>query len=420
MKPILRTLLFLALLALIASMLTGGQTSFAQGATAEPTATPTPLPSVEGTLTIWVNADRAPIIEAAGKDFTAKYKIPVRLQTMNFGDVRNNFNIAAPAGNGPDIIAGAHDWLGGLYTNGLLDVVDLGDKAKSFDPVALKAFTYDGKLVGVPYQVEAVALYYNKDLVPTPPATWEEAKAMAKKLQDNKKVDQGIAFTAVGEIYGHYPLLTAFGGGIFGRDDKGSYDSTKVLLDSEGSIKAITELDGMVKSGILKDGVGYDVAKDLFLKGRLAMWSNGPWELDNIRKAGINYGIALLPKGTQDARPFVGVQGFMVSKLSKNQLLAQAFVTEFLASDEVMQKLYEAQFGIPAWLPVRTKVMNADIEGFSKSVANGDPMPAIPAMASVWNISDNALKLIYQQKGAPDATMKEAATALRAEIAKAK
>jgi maltose-binding protein MalE len=162
------------------------------------------------------------------------------------------------------------------------------------------------------------------------------------------------------------------------------------------------------------------VAKDLFLKGRLAMWSNGPWELDNIRKAGIKYGIALLPKGTQDARPFVGVQGFMVSKLSKNQLLAQAFVTEFLASDEVMQKLYEAQFGIPAWLPVRTKVMNADIEGFSKSVGNGDPMPAIPAMASVWNISDNALKLIYQQKGAPDATMKEAATALRAEIAKTK
>jgi maltose-binding protein MalE len=339
---------------------------------------------------------------------------------MNFGDVRNNFNIAAPAGNGPDIIAGAHDWLGGLYTNGLLDVVDLGDKAKSFDPVALKAFTYDGKLVGVPYQVEAVALYYNKDLVPTPPASWEEAKAISKKLVDEKKVDQGIAFTAVGEIYGHYPLLTAFGGGIFGRDATGNYDPSQVLLDSEGSIKALTELDTMVKSGILKDGVSYDVAKDLFLKGRLAMWSNGPWELDNIRKAGINYGIALLPKGTVDARPFVGVQGFMVSKLSKNQLLAQAFVTEFLASDEVMQKLYEAQFGIPAWLPTRTKVMNPDIEGFSKSVGNGDPMPAIPAMASVWNISDNALKLIYQQKGAPDATMKEAATSLRAEIAKAK
>jgi maltose-binding protein MalE len=401
-------------------MAAGGRSAFAEDPTATPVPTiaPTPLPSVEGTLTIWVNADRAPIIEAAGKDFTAKYNIPVRIQTMNFGDVRNNFNIAAPAGNGPDIIAGAHDWIGGLYSNGLLAPVDLGDKAASFEPVALKAFTYDGQLVGVPYQVEAIALFYNKDLVATPPATWDEAKALAKKLQDDKKVDRGIAFTAVGEIYNLYSLLTAYGGGVFGRDDKGSYDPTKVLLDTDGSIKAATELDTMVKDGILKDGVTYDVAKDLFLKGKLAMWINGPWELDNIKKAGINVGIALIPKGTEVARPFVGVQGFMVSRLSKNQLLAQAFVTEFLATDEIMKKLYEAQFGIPAWLPTLKEVGNADIEGFSASVANGDPMPAIPAMASVWNIGNNAFNLIYQQKQAPDAVMKEAATALRDLIAK--
>jgi maltose-binding protein MalE len=176
----------------------------------------------------------------------------------------------------------------------------------------------------------------------------------------------------------------------------------------------------MVKDGLLKDGVTYDVGKDLFLKGQLAMWINGPWELDNIRKAGIKYGIALIPKGTQVARPFVGVQGFMVSKLSKNPLVAQAFVTEFLSTSDIMKKLYEAQFGIPAWLPTRQEVTNADIDGFSASVANGDPMPAIPAMTSVWNIGNNAFVLIYQQKAAPDAVMKDAGTALRDAIAKAK
>jgi maltose-binding protein MalE len=150
------------------------------------------------------------------------------------------------------------------------------------------------------------------------------------------------------------------------------------------------------------------------------MWINGPWELDNIRKAGIKYGIGLIPAGTSVARPFVGVQGFMVSKLSKNQLLAQAFVTEFLATDDIMQKLYDAQFGIPAWLPTRTKNMNPDIEGFSASVANGDPTPAIAAMGAVWDIGNNALGLIYQQKGDPEKTMKDAGTALRDAIAKAK
>jgi len=422
MKPILKTTFFLVLCAAVALTgftLTGTRRAAADDPTATPTITPTPFPSVEGTLTIWVNTERAPIIEAAGKAFTAKYNVPVRIQTMGFGDVHTNFNIAAPAGNGPDIIAGAHDWIGELYNNGLLAPIDLGDKASSFDPVALKAFTYDGKLVGLPYQVEAVTTFYNKDLVPTPPATWDEFKAMAKKLLDDKKVDATMGFVG-GDFYGHYGLLTSFGGGVFGRDDQGSYDPKKVLLDSDGTIKAMTELDGMIKSGLLKDGVNYDVAKDLFLKGKLAMWINGPWELDNIKKSGIKYGLALIPKGTEAARPFVGVQGFMVNKLSKNALVAQAFLTEFLATDDIMQKLYEAQFGIPAWLPTRKAVMNADIEAFSASVANGDPMPAIPAMASVWNAAGNAFTLVYQQKAAPDAALKDAAKSIRDAIAKSK
>jgi maltose-binding protein MalE len=241
---------------------------------------------------------------------------------------------------------------------------------------------------------------------------------MSKKLVDDKKVDQGIAFTVSGEIYGHYGLLTAFGGGVFGRDATGNYDPTKVILDSDGSIKAATELDTLIKAGVLKDGLTYDVAKDQFLKGKLAMWINGPWELDNIKKAGINFGIALIPKGTADARPFVGVQGFMVSKFSKNSLVAQAFVTDYLATDDVMQKLYEAQFGIPAWLPTRKAVMSDYIQGFSASIANGDPLPSIPAMDSVWNIANNAITLIYEQKIAPDKAVKDAASALRDAIAK--
>src|SRR5262249_26656448 len=124
--------------------------------------------------------------------------------------------------------------------------------------------------------------------------------------------------------------------------------------------------------------------------------------------------------GSQAARPFVGVQGFMVSKLSKNALLAQAFVTEFLATDDVMESLYKAQFGIPAWLPTRAKVTNADIDAFSAQVAVGDPMPAIPEMGSVWSAAGNALSLIFQQKAAPDQAMKDAAKSIRDAIAKSK
>lgn len=417
MKNLLKTVSLLVLAALVVGMFGVASPSMAQ----DPTATPKPLGSEEGKLTIWVNAERAPILEAAAKDFSAKYGVEIRITTMGFGDVRNNFQLAGPAGEGPDILLGAHDWIGGFYANGLVAPIDLSDEIKGkFDPVALKAFTYNGELVGLPYQVEAIAMYYNTDLVPTAPATWDEAVAAAKQLVADGKAERGLAIPP--DFYHSFPLITGFGGGVFGLDDKGSYDPTKVLLDSEGAIAAATELDKLVKDGVFADGVGYDQGKDLFLKGKLAMWVTGPWELDNVIKSGVKFGVASIPTMKQEAGPFVGVQGYMVNKLSKNLLLAQSFLTEFVATDEVMTNLIKAQAGIPAWLPIReaTFAEKPDLQGFAASVSVGQPMPAIPQMAAVWNAAGNALTLIYQQKGDPATIMQDAAKAIRDEIAKTK
>ena len=47
-------------------------------------------------------------------------------------DISDQFQIAAPAGEGPDIIVGAHDRAGTLVASGLLAPIDLGDKADDF------------------------------------------------------------------------------------------------------------------------------------------------------------------------------------------------------------------------------------------------------------------------------------------------
>ena len=142
-------------------------------AAASPTPTPTikPVLSKEGTLTIWVDGARTKMVTDLGKKFTDKYKVAVQVQELGFGDIRDQLKIAGPAKEGPDIIIGAHDWLGELVSNGLLLNLDLGAKSASVDPVALKAFTYDAKLYGLPYLIEAVSLIYNKDFVPNPPKT---------------------------------------------------------------------------------------------------------------------------------------------------------------------------------------------------------------------------------------------------------
>lgn len=391
-------------------------------ATAEMVAEATPTKakaqgSEEGVLTLWVSKVAIPAVSSVAADFTAKYDVEVRTQELEFGAIRDDLKTAGPAGEGPDIIVGAHDWLGELVSNGLLEPLDLGDKAASFDPVSTKAFTYDGKLYGLPYGLEAVALIYNKDLVPTPPTTWDELKTIAKTLQDEGKVEMGYGLQTGGaDPYHTYPIITGHGGYVFKQNADGTYDPSDVGLDNEGGQAAYKDLDQMVKDGLIRQNVSGSDLDSLFVAGKVAMVIGGPWRLGDLRKSGINYGIAKIPGATQDAIPFVGAQGFMVSAFGKNKEIAKAFLTEFMASDEAMQAIYDADPRIPAWLPTQQAVTDPDIAAFAQSAANGQPMPAIPQMSQVWTDWTKSLDLVWQQSEDPVKAIQDAANAIREKV----
>ena len=400
----------------------------AQDATEEPTVEPTVaptatfVPSEEGTLTIWVDQGRLPAIEALGEAFTEQYGVPVRVQTMGFGDIRNNLVLGGPVGEGPDVIVGAHDWIGQLYSNGLIMPLDVPEETLAqFDPVAIRAFTYDGQLVGLPYQTEALGVYYNTDMIAPEdfPESWEDLIALAMQLVEDGTAERGLAIpNGSGDPYHHEALLTGFGGYIFGVDEEGNYNPDDVGIDNEGGVAFLTGLDQWVKDDVLNAAVDYGAGESLFHDGRLAMWMTGPWALNGIRESEVPYAVAPVPPVSGNAaRPFVGSQGFMINAFSQNALLAQAFLTDFVATDEGAQLLYDAVPAIPAWLPLKESVDDADLAEFGQAVANGDPMPAIPEMNAVWTAWGNAITLIYQQQADPETAAQDAAGAIRDEIA---
>lgn len=118
----------------------------------------------------------------------------------------------------------------------------------------------------------------------------------------------------------------------------------------------------------------------------------------------------------QTPRPFVGVQGFMVSAFGKNQLLASTFLNEYIATDEAMQALYDAVPNAPAWLPLQATITDPDIAVFAQSAADGDPMPAIPQMSAVWEAWSKALTLIFQAQQPAEQAIKDAAETIRQTI----
>jgi maltose-binding protein MalE len=125
----------------------------------------------------------------------------------------------------------------------------------------------------------------------------------------------------------------------------------------------------------------------------------------------------MLPGETQEAQPFLGVPGFMVSSFSDDVLLAQTFLQEFVATDETMQAIFDADPRPSAYLPGREAIDDPDIKAFADAGANGLPMPAIPEMSAVWSSWGDAMELISQQTVEPDEAFQTAAEQIRTAIA---
>ncbi len=364
-------------------------------------------------LVVWADAARVDVINNLAPQFSEELGIDI--VGIERSEVREDFAIAAPTGEGPDIIIGAHDWLGELVENGLLAEVDISGVEDQFLDAAVEAFVYDGSQYGMPYATENVAFIYNPEIVTEVPTTWSEVRDLAAQLEADGVVEQGYIIQEA-DPYHFYPIQTAFGGYVFGRDDSG-YNPEDVGIDDEGSLAAAEWLAEMVAEGHIQANVDYDIMHAQFESGNAAMLITGPWALARIRESGVPYAVAPLPGEVEEAQPFLGVQGFMVSAFSEEPLLAEAFLTEFLASEEAMQAFFDADPRPSAFLPVRNNIDDPDIEGFAAAGENGNAMPAIPAMNAVWDSWGNALTLVFQQGEGPDEAFQTAAEQIRTAIA---
>jgi maltose-binding protein MalE len=380
----------------------------------EPTEEPAEEPAKEpdATIRIWADDMRAPIFSELADEFLAAYNVEVIVEEVT--GINEQFPIAAPAGEGPDITIVPHDQAGSMVASGLLAPLDLGDKAEMFVPSTLAAATYDGVLYGMPYATENLGFFYNTDLVPEPPTTWDEVLEIGRALIEDGSVTFGMGVS--GTTYDLYPLMTAHGGYIFGRDDAGNWNPEDLGVDSDGMIAAGEWLQAAVEEGFISDSADWDNAHVLFETGEVPFLMAGPWALDRIRASGVPYAITNFPAAEQDGYPFSGVQILIVNAFSENVLLAQAFLTEFVATDDAMTKLYIAGNRPSAFIPVLEATEDADMLAMGLAGENATAMPAIPEMGSVWGSWSDAITLILQGDQTPDEALTTAGEQIRALI----
>lgn len=351
-----------------------------------------------GKLLIWINGDKGyKGLAKIGEEFTKKTGIPVIVEHPE--DATTQFEQTSKTGKGPDIWIWPHDRIGEWISNDLLTPVTPSRQMRNLNaPIGWEAFTVGGKTWGYPMSVEAVALIYNKDLVPVPPKSFDEVIALDKKLASKGKKAILWDYT---NTYFSWPLLAAGGGYAFGHWDSGHYDKTNVGVNNAGAKAGVNTIVQLIEKGVMPKGAGYAEMESGFHSGKIAMMINGPWAWENAAKAKINFGVSVIPtvKG-KNAAPFVGVLGAMIPKASPNKAKAIEFVENYMLTIGGLKTINaDVPLGAPANRVFFEELKsNPNIAATMESAQHGAPMPNNPEMGIFWSSMKTALENITQGK----------------------
>jgi arabinogalactan oligomer/maltooligosaccharide transport system substrate-binding protein len=368
------------------------------------------LPTGPVTIQLWHQEgeaeNAAQYVQALADAYTAEHP-NVTFEVTNPGDtelLRQDFQTAALAGSPPDLLWTVNDHAGPFTTAEIIvpvdDLVDLSQYADS----ALAAVELNGQHWGVPISNgNHLMLYYNKDLVPTPPADTDALLAMADDLKA-----QGVTPLVYNqtEPFWLVPWLGGFGGKVF------AADGVTPTLNTPEMVATLAWLKQLKDDGIVPPESDYNGADTLFLEGKAAMIVNGDWTLGAYKeKFGESLGVARIPivssTGTPPA-PFTSGKFFMVpAGLDED---TQAVVVDFMefATNQANQlNMVSVLSRLPA---LKTALADDSITsdpylaGSADQMVVGSPMPTVVEMRCNWDsMKPEMLAVLAGDKSAEDA-----------------
>ncbi len=289
----------------------------------------------------------------------ANPNITVNVTESDWEPYWDSLQTAIAGGAAPDVFAMDGPLFPDYQSRGVLldlkpyidrDGYDLGQLA---DPAVADFTTPDGQF-GLPRDLNVVALYYNKKMfdaagIPYPDSTWDWAKLvevgkqLTLKGADGKTSQWGL-YTETTDMENYWSeLVWQNGGEIISADHKST------LVGSDQAAAGIQFLQDLIyKDKIMPDPTIWPAdSGDAFEQGKAAMEVNGSWLVATDIAAGLDFGIAPLPKGSAGQATSINPTGAVVSKTSKNPDAAWAFV-KYLTSPAAQTQLMQLKSSMPA------------------------------------------------------------------------
>jgi len=294
------------------------------------------------------------------------------------------------------------------------------DTSNLLEPT-VKSGEYNGTQYAAPQTSDGGLLYYRKDLVPTPPASWQEMMsdcAIAKAHSMGCYAGQFAKYE--GLTVNVAEAINTAGGEIVKSDGK------TPAVDTPQATAGLTALvEGFESGAIPKEAITFqeEQGRQAFEAGKLLFLRNWPYvynlaKTDASSKVKDTFGIAPLPGngGGKPGASSLGGHNAAISVYSKHKATAFDFV-KFLESEET-QKFFVTQGSLA---PVVTSLYtDSDLTSklpylpvLQKSIANAVPRPVTPFYPAVTKaVQDNAYAALQGQKSV-DQALKDMQAAIK-------
>ena len=204
--------------------------------------------------------------------------------------------LAAAAGRLPDVASIDSYWMPLFLAGGHVTPLDPYWPAE--DRADLLPFTIEtlsdasGHVYGLWHGTDCRVLYYRKDLVPTPPETWEELIAVASRIHRDRGI-AGYLFNAgrwEAAVFDHLPMFWAQGGELVDAEGEPIFGRPP---HRERMVRVLAFLRETIEKGASPPSVlantDYQQLSSAAVAGDVAMFLGGSWQLremeTNLSKA---------------------------------------------------------------------------------------------------------------------------------------
>lgn len=387
-----------------------------------------PAEQTEVRLSGWVSspAETALLESLLYKFSVANPDILVKYEPIT-GDYRQALLTAIASGTEPDVFYMDIFWWQELARNDTILPLDelmasTGTNKEDFIPSLVDAFTFDGKVYGIPKDFNTLGMFYNKGLFdaagldyPTDDWTWDDLKSAAAQLTDLSDPDKPVYGFCTPPDPGRFPVFVFQNGGtVMNADD------TDTDLESDEAVGAAEFYTSFRtdKTGAIPADLGEGWQGTLFGKGQCAMVYEGGWLIPYLRDSfpTTQYGVVLPPAGPGGEGNLIFTVAWGISKNTKNPEAAWR-VVEFLTNEESQKTVLESGFALPSRASLQgseyfTNNPNAAVI-FSGASEGAHPFFWGPVGSDVNDQMQKALERIFTE-GQPVAdSLKQAAEGIR-------